>query len=255
MRRGLLLEVISSDQALKMSLVEREEHLPALKSISSFQVDFRYIERICQEINSLLDQQNKRNSIGKEGIQELKKLGQLLFEHILSKKIKQRLKEEKDIALILNVEERLVSIPWELFHTGEDFLCLKFNLGRSITTDKEMDSPRSPKLTPPLKMLIVADTRGDLESSYNEGIKIKNFLLKCKDIEVDFKSSNVDSLYLKKNLREYDLFHFAGHCEFDSNEPLNTGLIFKDGRFTCKDILLFSHTESLPRMVFVNACQ
>ncbi|MCM8792830.1 MAG: tetratricopeptide repeat protein [Candidatus Omnitrophica bacterium] len=255
MLKGLLLEVISINQILKMSLVEREEHLPSLKSISSCQVDLSYIERICQEINSLLSQQNRTNSIGQEGIQELKKLGQLLFEYLLSKKIKERLREEKDIALILNVEESLISIPWELLHTGDDFLCLKFNLGRSITTDKEMDSPRLPKLSPPLRMLIVADTQGDLESSYNEGIKIKNFLLKYKDIHVDFKSSHVDSLYLKKNLREYDLFHFAGHCEFDPNEPLNTGLIFKDGRFTCKDILLFSHTESLPRMVFVNACQ
>jgi len=255
MSDGLVLEIHSSGNCLKMSLVERSSVFPSLKSVNEVHVDFTYLDKLTEGINYLLNQQDSGYFISENNIKELKKLGHLLFDHLLSKNIKQKLKQQDSIELTLNVDERLSILPWEILYTGDDFLCLKFNLGRSITTYRDLDSQRLPQLSLPLKMLIIADPTGDLESSYKEGLKIKDFLLRYKDIQLDFKSLQVDSLYLKKNLRDYNLFHFAGHCEFDSNEPLESGLVFKDGRVSCKDLLLLSQTQALPSMVFVNACQ
>ena len=255
MSGGLVLEVHSSGNYLKMSLLERSSTFPPLKSVTEVHVDFTYLDKLSEGINYLLNQQDRNSFIGENNIKELKKIGHLLFDHLLSKKIKQRLKQQEPIELTLNLDERLILLPWELLYTGDDFLCLKFHLGRSITTYRDLDSQRLRQLNFPLKMLIIANPTGDLESSYKEGLKIKDFLLRYKDIQLDFKSLQVDSLYLKKNLRDYDLFHFAGHCEFDSNEPLESGLVFKDGRVSCKDFLLLSQTQGLPLMVFINACQ
>jgi tetratricopeptide (TPR) repeat protein/CHAT domain-containing protein len=238
-----------------MSLTERSSAFPSLKSFTEVNPDFSYVERIVKEINYLLNQQDRNSFLGGDNLKEIKKLGHLLFDQLLSKKIKQRLKQEEPSELTLNVDECLTSFPWELLYTGEDFLCLKFKLGRSITIDRDLELQKRRQLNFPLRMLIIANPTADLEASYKEGVKIKDFLLRYKDIKIDFKSFQVDSLYFKKNLREYDLFHFAGHCEFDSNEPLESGLIFKDGRVSCKDFILLSQTQGLPLMVFINACQ
>ena len=250
-----ILEINYAPSVLKMSLVKREEHLPSLKIVNQIPFDFEYIKKLCAQIDNCLDQQNTNCYLKKEDIRELKKLGSLLFNYLLSKKIKQRLKEESLKDLTLSVDEQLIFIPWELLYTGEDFLCLKFNLGRSINMNKEIDIEDRRHLRFPLKVLIVANPTGDLLSSYQEGLKIKNFLLRYQDLEVDFKSSEVDTLYLKKNLSEYDLFHFAGHYEFDSVQPSESGLVFKDGRLKPYDFAMLFQDQRFPYLVFLNACQ
>jgi tetratricopeptide (TPR) repeat protein len=55
-------------------------------------------------------------------------------------------------------------------------------------------------------------------------------------------------------LRDYDIVHFAGHCEYDQDNPENIGWLLSDGRLTTQDILALGETPSLPSLVFSNAC-
>jgi len=104
-------------------------------------------------------------------------------------------------------------------------------------------------------MLILANPTDDLKSAYLEGRYIKNqFDRKRNEIRINFKSTHIDTLYLKKVFRDYDIVHFAGHCEYDSDNPKNSGWVLSDGRFTPQDIIALSESSSLPSLVFSNAC-
>ncbi|TBR17269.1 tetratricopeptide repeat protein, partial [bacterium] len=104
--------------------------------------------------------------------------------------------------------------------------------------------------------LILANPTGDLKSAYLEGVNIRNqFDTKRSQISIYFKSTDADSLYIKKNLRDYDIVHFAGHCEYDSKDPHGTGWVLSDRIFSTKDILIMGEDYSLPSLVFSNACQ
>jgi tetratricopeptide (TPR) repeat protein/CHAT domain-containing protein len=238
-----------------MSLFEQNELASTLKHYSQCEVVFAQIQRLCHEITSILNKVDRKGDIGPEAMKNLQKNAQLLWDQLLTRPVKDQLKDTRTPDLIISIDEELINIPWELLYDGSDFLCLKFNLGRVIRTKEQVKLPqyRSPLGIP--KMLILANPTGDLKSAYLEGVYIKNqFDRKRKELNIDFKSTNIDTLYVKKNLRDYDIVHFAGHCEFDADEPKNTGWVFNDARLTTGDILAIGSTISLPSLVFSNAC-
>jgi tetratricopeptide (TPR) repeat protein/CHAT domain-containing protein len=252
----LVLEILKQAEALAMSIFEQRELTSTLRHYSKLEVSFAQINKLCRETVSIINKADRKDGWEMDSAAALKKTGQLLGDHLLTKPIKERLRRSQNSDLILSLDEELISIPWELLHTGEDFLCLRFNLGRLVRT-RQQSSPaqyRSHSSRP--RMLILANPTNDLKSAYMEGAFIRNqFDRRRKEVSIDFKSTNIDTLYVKKNLRDYEIVHFAGHCEYDDDEPANTGWVLSDGRFCARDICAMAETESLPSLVFSNACQ
>lgn len=254
--KGMILEIFSQKNRLKMSLSQRDESPPSLKTYSECRIEPATIEDLSREIINLLNKQDRKSHIGNEAYAELKKTGQLLYDHLLTRTVKERLGNESGLDLVLTLDEKLIFLPWELLFDGKEFLCLKFNLGRSIRTEKEIRPYNYRNISFPFKMLIIANPSGDLKSSYQEGLEIKNYLGKAqKTFIVNFKAEQVDTLYVKKNLRDYDIVHFAGHCEFDSANPSENGWLLSDGKIKTRDFLLMAETQPLPSIIFANACQ
>jgi len=252
---SLVLEMLKLDNALKMSVCEQKEFASTLRHFSQSEVAFTEINTLCQEIISLLNKASKSRVSDQGLIRDLQKTGQLLWEHLLTKSVKETLKSTKASDLILSLDEELIDIPWELLYDGNTFLCLKFNLGRVVRTKAQASPPQYRSLESTTKMLILANPTSDLKSAYLEGVFIKNQLdHRRKEIAINFKSTHIDTLYVKKNLRDYDIVHFAGHCEYDADNPKNSGWVFYDGRFTAGDILTMGESVSLPTLVFSNAC-
>jgi len=252
---ALILEISLHQDTLKLSIFEKGLVSPTLKSYSHCPFLKEKVNQLCQELVHILNKLEK-NKTDSSLILELKKIGKLLWEHLFSRQIKDRLKTTIFKDLILFLDEELIYLPWELLYTGEDFLCLKFNLGRMIMTKDKTASIQYRSLTSfPLKMLILSNPTQDLKSAYQEGLYIKNaFDRKRDEIKIDFKSTYIDNLYVKKNLGDYDIVHFAGHAEFEENNPKNTGWVLSDGRFTAEDILSLGESFSLPSLIFSNAC-
>ncbi|MFA5115318.1 MAG: tetratricopeptide repeat protein, partial [Candidatus Omnitrophota bacterium] len=222
---------------------------------SSSGVSIREITNFCKEETLLLNRNFKKAEFDIGAIDGLKKTGQLLWDHLLSAAVKDRLKSTIIKDLVLSLDEDLINIPWELFYDGKDFLCLKFNIGRLIRTSQELRPLQYRSPAGPLKMLIIANPTGDLKSAYNEGLYIKNqFDRRPSEVRIDFKSTSIDTLYLKKNMRDYDILHFAGHCEYDAARPRQSGWVLADARFTAGDIMALSESASMPALVFSNAC-
>jgi tetratricopeptide (TPR) repeat protein/CHAT domain-containing protein len=251
----LVLEILKEDNALAMSIFEQRELTSTLRHYSKQPFSYSEINKLCQEVAAVLNKADKIGAQEPDLINSLKKTGQLLWDHLLTRAIKERLRKAQISDLILSLDEELIRIPWELLHTGEDFLCLKFNLGRVVRTRQPTATAQYRSLSSHLKMLILANPTNDLKSAYLEGTFIRNqFDRRRKEIKIDFKSTDIDTLYVKKNLRDYEIVHFAGHCEYDDDNPKNTGWLLSDGKFTAQDIYAMAETTSLPTLVFSNAC-
>lgn len=252
---SLVLEILKQDNTLAMSIFERSEITSTLRHYSKLSVSFLEVNKLCQEVISVLNKVDQKGAQEADLLNSLKKTGQLFWDHLLTRQIKNKLKTTQVSTLVLCLDEELIHIPWELLHSGQDFLCLKFNLGRVVRTGTQSSPPQYRSSQGKIKMLILANPTNDLKSAYQEGIFIKReFDKRRKEISIDFKSTDIDTLYVKKNLRDYDIVHFAGHCEYDLSEPKNSGWVLSDGRFTSQDIYALGETLSLPTLVFSNAC-
>lgn len=255
--KTLVLEVFSHSDRLKMSIFEKEILTTTLRHYTESFVTPPEINKLSSEIIGILNKANRKGLLGLESVEELKKTGQLLYDELLTKQVKNKLSKSAFSNLILSIDEQLVSIPWELLYNGEDFLCLKFSLGRSIRTSQVEFEPRYRGAAASiLKMLILSNPLGDLEFAHKEGVTIRNQLDKKRDVvHVDLKSFDIDSTYVRKNLRDYDLVHFAGHCEYNLADPNDSGWVLKDRKLTASDILSMAQSIPLPNIVFSNACQ
>lgn len=252
---SLILEILKQADTLKMSIFGQKEITSTVRHYSQLSFSSIHAQKLCQEVVTILNKADKKNILDSSSMHNLKKTGQLLWEHLFTKSIKNKLKSAVNRDLVLSLDEELISIPWELLYDGEDFLCLKFNLGRVVRSREQSSLKQYRSAGENVKMLILADPTNDLKSAYLEGIEIKNqFQRKRREIKIDFKGLRIDTLYVKKNLRDYDIVHFAGHCEYDKNDFTRNGWLLSDGRFTTEDILALGESLSLPSLVFSNAC-
>ncbi len=253
--QALILEVFKQDDSLKMGLFDQEQTAPTLRHYSQVGVSFDELRSLSAEMVSILNRLPKDQTSRINQLKSLQKTGRLFWDHLLSRSIKEKLKDTASCALTLSLDEELIFIPWELVFDGEDFLCLKFSLGRLVRSKGEATSLRYRDLSDSLRMLILANPNNDLKSAYTEGMDIKNqFSHKNKKVHVDFKSTSIDKSYVKKNICDYDVVHFAGHCEFDRKEDKESGWALSDGFFKVEDILKMGQSSNLPALVFSNAC-
>lgn len=239
-----------------MSMFEKESLTTTLKHYTDSFITPQAINKLTAEIIDIINKVNRKGFLESGLIEELKKTSQLLYDELFTKEVKAKLAKSTIANLIFSIDEQLVNIPWELLYDGETFLCLKFSLGRSIRTGQVDFEPHYRGQTEIPKMLVLSNPAGDLEFAHQEGISIRNKLDKKRDIvHVDLKSLGTSIAYVKKNLRDYDIVHFAGHCDYNLNNPSDSGWVFRDGKLTVKDILGMAQATPLPNIVFSNSCQ
>jgi CHAT domain-containing protein len=252
-----IIEASRENGYIKVSVYERGEGgEKTLRPYEHIDVPWEQIDARRREVINLLNRANRRAKVTREILESLKKSGQVLFDLLVPPKAREKLSATAACNLILYVDDKLVHIPWELLFDGRQFLCRRFAMGRIVRTRQAPTalSSRTPKS--PFKVLVVADPRGDLEASYREGTEIRNFLDEKRDIfHVDFKSHPVDVSFVKKNLRDYDIVHYAGHADYHSENPSESGWLLKDARLKASEISAMGGLQPMPSLVFSNACQ
>lgn len=238
-----------------MSLFTQKEHSSTIRHYSSQNILPAEIEKISREVITAARKSLNKTSDPAQKILRLQKAGQLLWNSLLTKQVKEGLKNTFSSELILSLDEELITIPWELLYDGEQFFSLKFSLGRLIRTKGQISPPKYRSLSDSLKMLILADPTDDLKSAYLEGRYIRNQFDRLRNrIKIDFKSISIDTLYVKKYIRDYDIVHFAGHCEFNQGDPSRSGWVLNDGTFSSQDIIALAEGINFPNLIFSNAC-
>ena len=253
----LIIEASRENGYIKVSVYERSEGgEKTLRPYEHVDVPWEQIEARRREVISLLNRANRRAKVTREILESLKKSGQVLFDLLIPSKAREKLSSTEASNLILYVDDKLVHIPWELLFDGRQFLCRRFAMGRIVRTRQAPTALSSRRPKAPFKVLVVADPRGDLDASYREGTEIRNFLDEKRDIfHVDFKSHPVDVSFVKKNLRDYDIVHYAGHADYHSENPSESGWLLKDARLKASEISAMGGLQPMPSLVFSNACQ
>ncbi len=253
----LIIEIIREDAKLKMSAFKRSEQSDlTLKHYSELAIADKEIVELSEDITTLLAKANRSGALEDNCLLELKKTGQLLYDQLLTFEVKEKLQGLRPHHLLFSMDEKLVQIPWELLFDGEEFLCLKYSLGRSVRTRQKSHtlSSRRPAVSS-RKMLIIADPAGNLEEAYLEGTQIRNELDKRRNkIKVDLYATELNARFVKKNIHDYDFIHFAGHADYNEN-PSESGWLFKEGKLTSKEIVQLGGSLPLPLLVFSNACE
>jgi len=251
-----MLHLSREGEKLRISAFEKiYEEEQTLKHYEDNPVSFIEIEKLCKEIVTILNRANRRGDITPGIINDLKKAGQTLYDELLTPKVKDLLRSTSSDTLVLYIDDQLVHIPWELLFNGEDFLCLKFGIGRIVSTRQSITGIQKREKGDSLKMLVVADPQENLDAAYKEGIKIRDELGRYENtIKISLVSSRVDIQYIKKNIRDFDIVHYAGHADYNLSEPSQSGWVLSDGKWTSSDITKMVGGTPLPFLIFSNAC-
>ena len=250
-----VLDIFRQEQGLAMILVDQAGLVSTVRHLSHCPVSFAEVDTLCSDCAGLIQQSYRHKAGSDASLQELKKICRLLWDMLLAPAVKGQLKSLQGASLVLSIDETLIHIPWELLYDGGNFLCLRFSMGRLVRTNTQFQAAGHRCLGPALKMLVLADPTDDLPDAYREGLYIKECLSHAGGhIAVDFKSTAIDTLYVKKNLSDYDIVHFAGHCDYNPTDNRTLGWVLKDGQVTAGDVMALGQGGVLPALVFSNSC-
>jgi hypothetical protein len=186
---------------------------------------------------------------------ELEKAGQYAYGHLIPPRIQGILADSRADHLRLDIDERLIDLPWELVHDGAEFLCLRYAVGRRIVSDQSFIAPgRQARTAGEIKVLIVADPTSDLPAARDEGRRVASLLRDKCQLNVDeFITTGMTKRDFLLSVRDYDIVHFAGHASHDASNPDESCLLLADGEIQAFEIARFIASRS-PAVVFLNAC-
>ncbi len=252
---AVFLEVAREKHHLKIGLYEpgdviwRYEDLP---------VPIDRIQTRCREMMEALNQTSRNGGGGPDAVEKLKAVGRMLGDELLTRTIKEALRNTTAGYLILRLDDHLVHIPWELICLEQDFLCERFSMGRLVKTRQEVARAGPRDLSRPLKMWIIANPRGDLDIAEAEGLKVFQDMARMNgsDTIIDpVLDGDVTLEGIKERLKEYDFVHFAGHVDYDADNPSSSGWRLARKHFAAADIDRMAGGASMPALIFSNACQ
>ncbi len=187
-------------------------------------------------------------------VQELQRLGGVLFSQLLTETARKRLRTAEACDLYLRVDEQLVQVPWELCYDGEQFLATKFRLGRQVITSTPLPSPRAvPRAPGPVRVLLIADPTETLPQAGAEAEQLCALLAEMSEVTVTLLGGReVRRAPLLAAVQAHDVVHFAGHSYYDAQTPSHSGWVLHEGVLTAGELGKLSQP---PLLVFSNSCQ
>jgi hypothetical protein len=189
-------------------------------------------------------------------VTHLQNSGRLMYRYLTPPHMGRFFKSANIGYLWLEIDENLLEIPWELMHDGEDFLCLKYAVGRRILTQQIYEA-KPPRIADKPHFLLIGDPSEELPEAKREIQLLEKQLSKLPKVNVDtFIGSEITKRDFLQMLSEgrYDCIHFAGHAGFDVQKPDESYLKFGDASCYAFETKRLIDEENPPEIVFVNAC-
>ncbi|MCF8145705.1 MAG: tetratricopeptide repeat protein [Deltaproteobacteria bacterium] len=253
----LYLEVAREGDRIKLCAYEQKPgETSTIQHYEETDVSMDRVKTRCHEMVETLNKVNRRGLVSRENLKRLREIGQVFSDELFTLNVKEKLKNSKADHMILNLDDQLVHVPWELLYDGQQFLCQRFSMGRLVKTRQPVGARRSRVLARPLKMLVLADPGGDLEGAYTEGTRIRDTMDSKKDfVNATLRSGNITPDFIKKKIRNFDVVHFAGHSDYDPQRPGESGWRLTGGNLKTEDIARMTGASAMPALIFSNACQ
>ena len=164
-------------------------------------------------------------------------------------------------AILLNVDEMILSLPWELMKGWDEPLVTAVPVGRVAATRTVPHAERDPLAQDrDVRILAVSDPTADLEVAAAEVASLRSVAAGGAGgyaVSVDVlegAQASVAAFQKAISERDYDILHFAGHAGFAAARPGDSRLHFADGELRADQVLTLSW-QSPPGIVFVSACE
>lgn len=154
--------------------------------------------------------------------------------------------------LLLRTNES--DIPWELLHTGTEFLGLAQEVGRrKLSTGRVVGGRSIGSLG---RALIVGDPNDNLESARAEATELAEWLRR-HDVECTLllgKDATLLRVFQELESGDYDLLHYCGHVAAPHGTKL-IGLRLHDDELMDSRALQPLARTGAPPVVFINGCE
>ncbi|MHA1696822.1 MAG: CHAT domain-containing protein [Candidatus Helarchaeota archaeon] len=217
-------------------------------SFGTMEIKKKYIKNLNELMRDMaLDFKNP-----KKAMNIIKKLGKLVYQ-LIPGPMREAIKKIDPKYLIFETGDLFV--PFELAHDGEDFICLKYCIGKRILDEnKDFSAPPICFGTSEFDfMMVESNPNKDLELKDREYIEkiIKNYDINFKTLK-DKNATKKLILDLIKST-PIEIIHFAGHGMFDEKNPDNSGILLEDGILTAHEIRNMK-IKGFP-LIFANACE
>jgi len=195
---------------------------------------------------------------GEKCFSELIKIGRHLHSSYIPDNINAHLSALTDqslpLLILIESEGRDSAMPWEILHDGEHFIALKNRLARTISGVKKPSFVKE-KLCKIL--LLGSNPYGDLEKVEQELSVITEAMEGVKG--VDIKTLTGREATRKKILQEletgdYHILHYAGHSEYNNEEPRLSHLLLHDGNKLSASELALQTSKNGLFLILLNSC-
>jgi hypothetical protein len=191
----------------------------------------------------------------------IRQLGIRMYESFIGPQGKAILATIPPTAVLLNVDETILNLPWELIGDDGKAIAQQTPFGRLVTTRTVPRQGRDPeKEDDVVRILAVANPTLDLAAGERE-------IAALRELEEDIYSCSikVNVLTREKATRdafaealatdEYDIIHFSGHGVFDPSAPEMSAIRFADGMLSADEVLDLEWKGGPPTLVFNSACE
>jgi len=196
----------------------------------------------------------------KESRERARLLGTRLYETFIGRRGEKILGAVTPTAVLLDVDETILNLPWELVRAGGNAISQQTPFGRLVTTRIFPRPGRDPlKEDTVVRILAVANPTLDLLIGEREiaalqelegnrgGFKIEvNVLTRREATKAAFAAMLATG--------DYDILHFSGHGSFDPSVPETSAIRFADGLLSAGEVLDLPW-KAPPYLVFNSACE
>ena len=253
--QNIYLDAIYNDNKLQIGLRTQGD---TVWNYDYIPVSLNKIQKNCMAIINFMNK-TSRSGANPQTLLSLKAMGSQICDLLIPTDYKDFIRNTDAENLLINIDDHLVQIPWELLCVDDQFFCQRFSMGRSVKIKQKLKTSSERRFKTPINMWIICNPDIDLEKPDWEATEI------CKNIDkinkkygkkiiasLDTEKTPDD---VKTSIKEYDFIHYAGHGDYDSKSPGKSGWRLLDGTFMANDIEQIAGGNPMPLLVFSNACQ
>jgi CHAT domain-containing protein len=211
------------------------------------------VQAATRAIIAVLARGNRARSLSDKNLDDLRHHGETLWRLLIPPEVQREL--IRGDTLLIELDEALVAVPWELMFDGSQFLCQRLAIGRAVATRQPRRGDERRTVGTPIRVLVLAcDPKGDLVDVRREGEAIINELEKHATVRARLQTAP-DRAFTLRHIKDYDVLHFAGHADYVAAQPGASGWLLGDGKLTAEEIARLGGGRPMPMVVFSNACQ
>ena len=140
-------------------------------------------------------------------------------------------------------------------HDDQEFLCLRFAMGRVVSTAHPLTAVSPHELRAPLRIVLMSAGGPDLPEAASEGSRLSARLAGRPEFDIVTNDHELGRDEFLQHFTHCDILHFAGHTDYDPGQPSASGFRLADGHLSAADLSRQADQVAVPRVVFVNACE